>query len=100
MESGFSHTPVLPREVLEALRVRPGGNWVDGTCGGGGHSEAILGASSPGGRLWACDQDGDAIEAATARLARYGERFQLRRMNFSAEGVTVKFGWIMVFVSR
>ena len=50
MESGFSHTPVLPREVLEALRVRPGGNWVDGTCGGGGHSAAILEASSPGGQ--------------------------------------------------
>ncbi|KAB2662724.1 MAG: 16S rRNA (cytosine(1402)-N(4))-methyltransferase RsmH, partial [Verrucomicrobia bacterium] len=83
MASGFSHTPVLLKEVLEALRVRPGGRWVDGTCGGGGHSEAILAASSPGGWLWACDQDGDAIEAARARLARFEGRFELRRMNFS-----------------
>ncbi len=81
--SAFSHKPVLLKEVLVALGVRPGGRWIDGTCGGGGHSEAILEATSPDGRLWACDQDGDAIEAASGRLARFEGRFELRRMNFS-----------------
>lgn len=90
--SGFSHTSVLLKEAVEALRVGPGGLWVDGTCGGGGHSEAILEASRPGGTLWACDQDGDAIEAATARLARFAGRFELRRMNFSGLAGWVKAG--------
>lgn len=87
--SAFSHTPVLLQEVLDALRVRPGGRWVDGTCGGGGHSEAILEATAPDGWLWACDQDGDAITAATGRLARFAGRFELRRMNFSGLA-----GWV------
>ena len=81
--SGYSHKPVLRTEVLVALRVRPGCRWIDGTCGGAGHSEAILEASSPEGWLSACDQDGDAMEAAAVRLARFEGRFELRRMNFS-----------------
>jgi 16S rRNA (cytosine1402-N4)-methyltransferase len=80
---GFIHKPVLLREVLEALRVGPGGRWADLTCGGGGHSEAILEASSPDGFLWACDQDGDAIEATSERLKRFAGRWEIRRMNFS-----------------
>jgi 16S rRNA (cytosine1402-N4)-methyltransferase len=79
----FTHIPVLAKEVLEALQVGPGGQWVDGTCGGGSHSEAILAASAPNGRLWACDQDGEAVAAANARLAPYVGRFEVRRMNFA-----------------
>jgi 16S rRNA (cytosine1402-N4)-methyltransferase len=81
---GFIHKPVMLREVLDCLSVRSGGGWVDGTCGGGGHSEAILEASIPDGFLWACDRDGDAIEAATERLGRHEGRWELKRMNFSA----------------
>src|SRR5258708_39594889 len=70
-------------EVLEALQPRPGGRWVDGTIGGGGHSEAILKASSPTGWLYGCDRDGAALEAAAKRLAPYAGRFELWRANFS-----------------
>ena len=46
---GRTHEPVLLREVLAALACRPGGFWVDGTVGAGGHAEAILRASAPDG---------------------------------------------------
>lgn len=70
-------------ETLAALRPRAGQAYWDGTCGGAGHSEAILQASSPTGFLYACDQDGDAIAAANVRLAPFAGRFDLRRLNFA-----------------
>jgi len=73
-----AHRPVLPLEVLEALACRPGGVWVDGTVGAGGHSEAILRATAPGGRLLGCDRDGAALQIARRRLAPFGERVVLR----------------------
>ncbi len=69
------HAPVLVREVLEALEVRPGGVWLDGTLGGGGHTQAILDATAPDGRVFSIDRDPEAIETARARLAEYGERW-------------------------
>lgn len=79
----FSHQPVMLAEVLAALRPRSGGRYYDGCCGGAGHSVAILEASGPTGFLYACDQDGDAVAAATEDLAGYAGRFELRQMNFS-----------------
>jgi len=73
-----AHRPVLPREVLDALGCRPGGSWVDGTVGAGGHSEAILGATSPDGRLFGLDRDAEVLEQARARLLPYGNRVALR----------------------
>ena len=70
-------------EVLDALRPKPGGRYVDGTLGGAGHAAAILTASSPDGSLLGCDQDGDAVEAAQARLAEFAGRFEIRRGNFA-----------------
>src|SRR5437868_12886399 len=72
-------------EVLAALQPRSGGRYLDGTLGAGGHSEAILKASSPDGWLFGCDRDGEAIEAASRRLADagYGGRFEIRRGNFA-----------------
>jgi len=81
--AAYAHIPVLLEEVLQALRPRDGGRYVDGTVGGGGHAAAILQASSPGGWLFGCDRDGAAIEAAPQRLAPYGGRCQLRRGNFA-----------------
>jgi 16S rRNA (cytosine1402-N4)-methyltransferase len=70
-------------EVLEALRVRPGGKWVDGTLGGAGHAAAILQASAPDGWLFGMDRDEDALNAARARLSEFAGRFELKRGNFA-----------------
>lgn len=70
-------------EVMAALRPKPGGWYVDGTVGGGGHAMAVLAASAPDGRLFGCDRDGDAVEAARTRLAGFTGRFELRRENFA-----------------
>jgi 16S rRNA (cytosine1402-N4)-methyltransferase len=70
-------------EVLDALEVKPGGRYVDGTIGGGGHAAAILGASSPNGWLFGCDRDGAAVEAARERLTDFAGRFELQRGNFA-----------------
>ena len=64
----FAHVPVMLEECLAALAIKPGGIYLDGTAGGGGHSAAIakqLGA----GRLYAMDRDPDAIAAAGAALS-------------------------------
>jgi len=80
---GFIHKPVMVAEVLAALGPKPGGRYVDGTVGGGGHAAAILRGSTPSGWLFGCDRDGAALETAAARLAEFGGRFELKRGNFS-----------------
>ncbi len=79
----FNHKPVMMAEVLEALQPQPGGTYADGTLGGAGHAAAVLAASSPTGRLLACDRDGVALEAAAQRLAEFAGRFELRRGNYA-----------------
>ena len=64
--SGY-HLPVLMHPVLQALDVKENGIYVDGTAGGGGHSFAIASKLTTG-RLYALDQDPDAIKEATKRL--------------------------------
>src|SRR5215472_4858586 len=73
----------MAAEVLDALKPKPNGRYADGTVGGGGHAEAILDRSSPTGWLYGCDRDGDAVEAALQRLARFAGRFEIRRGNFA-----------------
>lgn len=58
------HAPVLLREAIEGLNIRPDGIYVDATMGGGGHTQAILSRLSGQGRLVAFDQDGDAVRHA------------------------------------
>ncbi len=58
------HVPVLLDEAIEALAVHPGGTWLDGTFGGGGHARRILRASEPDGALVAVDADIAAIHRA------------------------------------
>jgi 16S rRNA (cytosine1402-N4)-methyltransferase len=81
--SDFVHRAVMMKEVLAALAVRPGGWYADGTLGGGGHAAALLEASAPHGRLFGCDRDGAAIEAAGRRLREFAGRFELRQGNFA-----------------
>ena len=80
--SGFHHIPILRDTVVSLLEPKRGGIFVDGTLGGGGHAEAVLEQLPPGGKLYGIDRDSAAIEAASARLARFGEVFTAIRGNF------------------
>lgn len=64
----FSHVPVLFQETIDGLDVKPDGVYVDGTLGGGGHSEGICSRLGPDGILIGIDRDTAALEAASARL--------------------------------
>lgn len=70
----FSHISVLLWECIEGLDIRPDGIYVDCTTGGGGHSLEIIKRLS-GGKLVCFDQDKEAIEAATKRMAGYNPIF-------------------------
>jgi len=77
------HLPVLVDEVIEMLAPMPGSLHIDATLGGGGHTERILEAASPDGRVLGVDADPAAIHRVEARLrARFGERLVLRQGNF------------------
>lgn len=83
MESALQHQPVMLAEVVEVIRPKAGGRYFDGTCGGGGHSAALLAASAPDGWLDACDRDQEAMVAAERKLTPFIGRFALRHGNFS-----------------
>ncbi|MEY2491533.1 MAG: rRNA (cytosine1402-N4)-methyltransferase [Verrucomicrobiota bacterium] len=78
-EEFIYHRPVLVPETVDLLQARPGALVLDGTCGGGGHSEAIL---QTGADVLALDQDPEAIAQAAERLARFSNRVTLRQANF------------------
>jgi len=63
------HVPVMPREVLEHLRPRPGDAVFDGTLGGGGHTRLLAEAVASIGRVVAVDRDPDAVRRAVDELA-------------------------------
>ena len=83
MEDFTYHRPVLANEAIELLAPRAGALVVDGTCGGAGHTEAIL---RTGADVLALDQDPDAINYASERLAMFGGRVTLRQANFRHAG--------------
>jgi 16S rRNA (cytosine1402-N4)-methyltransferase len=81
MEAG--HIPVLAEEVMSMLAPAPGSLQIDATLGGGGHTERILEATDPDGRLLGLDADGAAIASVAGRLRpRFGDRLVLRQANF------------------
>ncbi|HKA34074.1 MAG TPA: 16S rRNA (cytosine(1402)-N(4))-methyltransferase RsmH [Candidatus Binatia bacterium] len=90
----YAHAPVLLDEVTEILEPRAQGKYLDGTLGGGGHSEKILERSEPDGELLGLDWDEEALAAAEKRLARFGPRAVLRRANFKdAAAALSEIGW-------
>lgn len=78
----FKHVTVLREESINYLDIRLDGIYVDGTLGGGGHSELILEHLGPTGRLIGIDKDEDAHAAAAKRLEGFGEKFVPVRANF------------------
>ncbi len=87
---GFEHIPVLLARCIEGLDIRPDGIYLDGTAGGAGHSKEIA-ARLTTGRLIALDQDPDAVEAASRRLA--GLQATVVRSNFrEADKVLKRLG--------
>lgn len=79
----FRHLSVLAEETLRYLAPRPGGVYVDGTLGGGGHARLILEASGPDGVLIGIDRDRDALAAAAKVLEEFGGRARLMHGNFA-----------------
>lgn len=95
----FSHVSVLLAETIEGLNIKPEGVYIDGTCGGGGHSREIAKRLS-GGRLLGIDRDPDAVAAATERLS--GCAAKVVHGNYSdikaiaeAEGITAADGILL-----
>ena len=79
----FAHESVMKDETLELLNVRPGGVYIDGTAGGGGHSYEIASRLQGSGRLVCIDRDESAIRAAGERLAPFGPLVQMEHGNYS-----------------
>ncbi|TSA34684.1 MAG: 16S rRNA (cytosine(1402)-N(4))-methyltransferase RsmH [Verrucomicrobiaceae bacterium] len=90
-ESGrVYHVPVMPDEVVALLRPAPGMLFLDGTIGGGGHSEKLLEA---GADVIGLDQDTEALTEAGKKLARFGSHLRLVEANFrEAESVLDDLG--------
>ena len=79
----FNHYSVLLNETIENLNIKPDGIYVDGTLGGGGHAYQVASRLGANGRLIGIDQDKDAIAAAGARLAEFGDKVTIIRSNYS-----------------
>ena len=79
----FNHYSVLLNETIENLDIKPDGIYVDGTLGGGGHAYQVASRLGANGRLIGIDQDKDAIAAAGARLAEFGDKITIIRSNYS-----------------
>jgi 16S rRNA (cytosine1402-N4)-methyltransferase len=80
------HIPVMPAEVLEALRPHSGGRYIDGTAGGGGHTALLLEHSAPDGHVLAIDADPQALARVAERLQAplTTGRLVLKQGNFAA----------------
>ena len=84
------HIPVLYDRVVEFLRPKPDGVYIDGTVGLGGHSAAILETSAPDGRVIGIDLDLEALAIAEDRLRAFGGRCSLVSGNFAEMDVLLE----------
>lgn len=90
----YAHVPVMVQEAMEFLAPGAGKKFLDGTLGGGGHSEKIIELSGPDGKVLGLDWDDEAVAAAEQRLARFGDRVVVRRANFrQARQILAELGW-------
>lgn len=91
------HVPVLLNEVLEHLAPKPGGYYLDGTLGLGGHSEAIMNAVQGEAHLLGLDRDLATLERAQQRLARFGSRVHFSHCRYSEyEEALDDLGWDLI----
>ena len=96
----FSHISVMLQQCIDGLNIKPNGIYIDGTCGGAGHSVEIAKRLTDSGRLIGIDRDPDAIKAASERLSPYNAK--VLKGNFSdmkalaaAEGITEADGILL-----
>ncbi len=90
----YSHFPVMPMETMSALNVQEGGQYIDGTIGGGGHARMILELIGPRGRLLGLDQDPDAISYLQEVLKPTAPNLTLYHGNFSRlDDIQAELGW-------
>jgi 16S rRNA (cytosine1402-N4)-methyltransferase len=82
VSESYTHRPVLLDEVLEALNIQPGGIYVDGTFGRGGHAQAILNQLGDKGHLFAMDKDPQAVQTAKQLFAG-DARFSIEHGSFA-----------------
>jgi 16S rRNA (cytosine1402-N4)-methyltransferase len=88
------HKPVLYKEIIHALLPHPGGCYVDGTLGAGGHARGILEASAPDGQLLGLDVDPQALAIARETLAPYELRIHLVQASYTTLSAQLKrVGW-------
>ncbi len=90
----FQHQTVLLTETVQLLEPKAGKLIIDGTLGGGGHTQALLEA---GASVIGVDRDPKALEAAKARLARFGDRFTAKHGDYASalepcDGVLLDLG--------
>lgn len=78
----FQHTSVLLNETIDGLNIKQDGIYIDGTMGGGGHSEEICKRLSNNGKLIGIDQDEEAINASYLRLKNYKQIISIYQSNF------------------
>lgn len=79
----FQHKSVLFDECMSVLNITPGGVYVDGTLGGGGHSSGICEKLSGSGRLIGIDRDPEALKAASDKLKPFSDITTFVRSNYS-----------------
>ncbi len=78
----FKHKSVLLDEVIDSLKIKENGTYLDGTLGGGGHAYEVCKRLTDKGRFIGIDQDADAIKAAGERLAEFGDKVTILRNNY------------------
>ena len=77
----FNHTPVMLKEVVEALNIKANGRYIDCTVGGGGHSYEIA-KRLKDGILYCFDRDSEALETSKKHLSEFGDKVKFFKANF------------------